>query len=78
MYDPAADLDVEPVVLRQRHDELLAEAGVQEHHARAIGQRVRQVQASVAGALLRQVDQVLQPLPLELVVPEQHLRPKYR
>ena len=67
-----AHIDVQAVVLREREQQLRAQALVQQHDARAGGHGVAEVQA--AAALLRQADQVLQPLPLEPAPAEQHLR----
>ncbi len=64
-----AHVKVQPVVLGEREQQLRAQAIVGEHHARAAGDGVAQVQAAAAAAaLLRQAEQVLQAAPLEAAI----------
>ena len=62
---------MEPVVLGERHEELVPQLGVQQHDAHAVADCVAEVQPR--DALLRQCDQVAETLPLELALEEEHL-----
>ena len=65
-------LDMQPVVLQQRLQQLPAQLLIEEHHPRAAGDGLAQVQPG-AGALARQGDEVLQALPLEAAAAEEYL-----